>query len=301
MTATLTRLTIPSLLVAVFVTAGSAWANDMPLQCITDGGRWEITATSPQVVDCGQDCGDGIADGMACTAMTYTIHPLSGITPDHVSILVTHDMVVKQPSANNIFDPCEGDAVTELGLHDCASQAVRINPAQGTEQTQLCVEGGEWGPTTSSIVVKKGRNTIEQCRIAALGTDFFVDPNAQGSMSQTYEFKGCSVTIPTNPVSGDGGIATISGGNCKFLGTGVDPNPGLPVAAARLNVNGVDVGAGTYGVGALSSNTNSCSTNVVRRKIYTFCTCAIDTATGCTQDPCEVCGADSCVQTSKCQ
>lgn len=290
----ITKLAILVAAGALVSLAGPVWASDTPFSCTTDNQGWTVTASTPRVDDCTV-CDENLA-GQDCSIIHYEVAPLLADPADHIAILINHDLTIVGNALQQAL-PCDGDPTIGLGELSCHESAVKVNAdGQVNKVFDLCVLGGEIGPVARSIAVKKGRTT-ESCAIASFGTDVFVDPNAQGSAQTTVEFKGCTVTIPENPVTGVGGEATISGGKCKFLGTGTNPNPGLPIAAAQLNINGVNVGAGSYGVGSLSSGTDSCSTKIVKRKLYTFCTCAdnsVDAGGACTTDPCAVC--DNCCQ-----
>jgi len=262
-----------ALMAALFlgIVAGQAVASDAPLQCTTDGaGNWRIVAVGPFATTC--------AGGSECTAIEYDIIPTKGVQPDHVAILADHDVAVVLPESRNVSAPCVGDTVTLLGTRDCSRQAVRINRDAETGFFEM-VGGGQLGPIGSSIVVKKGK-TIEQCRIASLGgLPAKFDPNAQVSTSQSLNFKGCTLTIPTDPVTGEGGMATIQGDGCAILANG------RPINAGELLVDGVSVGNLTYGEGGFSSGVASCTTKVISRKLYTWCTCDDVNGDGIPDDP----------------
>lgn len=253
---------IPTALAFVFValTAGAAGATDRPMSCTTDGsGNWTVTAVGPLTVTCPT----GVTGD--CTGVKYTIVSNLGLLPDHVAILAEHDAAVVIPESRFVSPPCSGDSVTLLGVRDCSTQAVRMNQNLETQFFDLVVQGAK-DLTSSSIVVKKGK-VIEECRIASLGTETF-NPNAQRTTMEELTFKGCTVRIPTDPITGEGGMATLSGTNCVFVANAA------PVGTGELLVNGQSVGMLTYGDGAISSGTASCTTKVVSNKLYTWCTCA---------------------------
>jgi hypothetical protein len=266
----------------VFVawTAGAACASDTPLSCTTDrAGNWTVTAVGPLTVTCPT----GITGD--CTAVKYQIVSNLGLLPDHVAILAGHDTEVVVPDSRFVSAPCAGDYVTLLGSRDCSTQAVRMNQNMETEFFDLVVKGTT-GLRTSSIVVKKGK-LIEECRIASLGgtegdTNTF-NPNAQRTILEELTFKGCTARIPTDPITGEGGMATLSGENCVFVANGT------PIGTGELIVNGQSVGILTYGEGAISSGTASCTTKVISNKLYTWCTCA----RYCSNDSSKQCTADT--------
>jgi len=255
-TAIASTLTILSLA----LTVGIAGATDKPMSCTTDGGgNWTVTAVGPLSITCpGGLVGD-------CTEVRYQIVSNFGLLPDHVAVLAEHDAAVVIPESRFVSPPCTGDSVTLLGTRDCSTQAVRMNQNADTHSFELAVLGAK-DLTTSSIVIKKGK-VIEECRIAALGTETF-NPNSQRITTEELTFKGCTVRIPRDPITGEAGEAVISGDGCVFVANGT------PVGSGELLINGQSVGMLTYGDGALSSGTASCTTKVISNRLYTWCTCA---------------------------
>jgi len=250
-----------------------AFASDAPVECKTSGGSWRVLASDPFPADCGA------AD---CTGLSYTIVPQTGLLPDHVALLVEHDADVIVPGSRDVAAPCAGDVVTSLGARDCSSRAVRMNENTETRSFDLVVDGAKI-PVGSSIVVKKGK-TIEQCRITSLGDqNFYFDPKAQVTTLQTFDFEGCSVTIPTSVETGEGGEAAIAGEGCVFVANA------LPVGLAKLIVDDKDVGFLSFGTGYLSSGSDSCTTRVISNRIYTWCTCADTNGDGRPDDPSPPC------------
>lgn len=257
------------LLMATSVAQGS----DMALQCTTSGaGNWTVTAIGPLSVPC--------PSGGQCTEVFYDIANNYGLAPDHVVVLAEHDSQIVVPDSRNVFPECDGDNVTFLGIHDCSTRAVRINKDVETGQFALVVYGSK-ALSSSSIAIKKGKIT-EKCGIASLGVDRF-DENAQRPANTTISFKGCEVTIPTDTLTGEGGEATITGDNCVFVVNGTS------VSDAELLVNGTSVGTLTYGEGSISSGTGSCTSKIVNRKLYTWCTCADTDGDGVPNDPIPPC------------
>jgi len=253
MNARLASLVAAALLLAA---AGPA-ASDPPTQCITSGGTWTVTATAPFAP---ANC----PGGGTCTDITYNI---AGPIPDHVTILASHGVSIVSPPSNFISAPCIGDNVTLLGTRDCSTQAVRLNQNLQKSGPFDLIAHDTLQAVDSSIVVKKG-SVFEDCLIESLGHPFEVfDPHAQVTTSQTYNFEGCSVTIPTDVETGEGGVASITGNGCVFVANG------QPVGNAQLLVNGQSVGFGTNGTGAFSTGTDSCTTRVINNKLYTWCTC----------------------------
>jgi hypothetical protein len=245
----------------LFVASG-AIASDAPTQCTTNGGGWTVVATQPfEAANC--------PGGGPCTGITYNIIPHRGESPDHVALLAEHDVDIVVTSSNFIRAPCVGDTVSLLGTRDCSTKAVRLNQnLQKVGPFDLIVQD-TLQPVGSSIVVKKGK-VAEQCRIAALGRPYEVfDPKEQVPISQTYDFEGCQVTIPTDVDTGEGSEATISGAGCVFVANG------LPVGVAKLVIDGKDVGFATHGLGAISTGSDSCTTRVISNRLYTWCTCPV--------------------------
>ncbi len=262
-------------LALALTTALPSFASDAPLTCTTGGGaNWTVTVNGPAPVSC--------AGGEACTEIDYNITPNKGLQPDHVAILVEHDIEVVPQEGATVYSACQGDSVTLLGFRDCSSQTVRLNRDAFTGFYEL-VGKGNTAPIGASVVVKKGK-IVEQCRIASLGRESF-DVNAQVTTNQEINFKGCIVNIPTDPTTGEGGPATISGPNCVFVANAE------PVSTGELLVNGQSVGILSFGNGALSSGTASCTTKVINRKIYTWCTCTDVNGDHIPDDPIPPCPA----------
>jgi hypothetical protein len=270
---------LTSLFAASTLVAGAALAAEPPLSCTTNRGTWNVVASAPRIVECPA--------GGECTQIDYTITKatlpsLSARTfttsnkPDYVAVLAEQDMTIVIPSTTYVQPPCKGDPITELGERDCSSRSVRVPRTEPSGFYELAVEGGR-APITASIAIKKGAS-IEQCRIASLGRDAF-DPNAQVSSAQQYVFKGCTVTIPTDPTTGEGGPASLIGDGCVFVANAE------PVTTGELIINGTSVGALSYGEGSVSSGVASCTTRVINRKLYSWCTCADVNGDGIPDDP----------------
>jgi hypothetical protein len=220
----------------VIAVAAPALASHAPVTCETIGdGHWSIVASKPTAVPCPA--------GGECTQIQYNIAPLLGKA--------------------GVMEPCVGDSVTDLGIHDCSTQAVRLNKNDFTQTYNLTVEG-EAIAVSSSIVVKKGR-TIEDCGIASLGTAPVVcDPKAQQSSKETFMFEDCEVEIEVDPCTGAPGDAIVVSGDCEVSG--------YAITDLELVINGVPQTV-NVGDGWLSSGENSCTTRFYRRKPYVICDC----------------------------
>jgi hypothetical protein len=251
---------LPYVIAAALVfAAATAAASDPQLQCTTNGGGWTVTASAPfDAVPCPVD---------RCTGITYNITPHRGETPDHVAITVDWAPPIVIPPSTFDTPPCAGDTVTGLAFRDCANQTSRINQSQQKTGPFDLVVRGALGTIDGSIVVKKGK-VIEQCRIATLGREVF-DPHEQVTLSETLEFKDCSLTIPTDPISGDGLPATVAGDGCKLVANG------LPPESLTVEINGQSIGNGTWfkDGSAFSNGNESCTTRIVSGRLYTICDC----------------------------
>ena len=240
----------------VLAIAVPALASDAPLACVTNGdGNWSIVASTPTAVSCPA--------GGECTEIQYDIVALHGKSPDHVVVLTEHDLIVVPGESRDVSLPCEGDSVTDIGISDCSTQAVRLNKESETGSFNLVVEG-EAIAVGSSIVVKKGR-TVEECGIASLGTAVVVcDPKAQQSSKETFMFEDCEVEIEVDPCTGAPGAATVISGDCMVSAEAIT-NLQLVINGETQNVN--------VGDGWLSSGENSCTTRFYRRRPYVICDC----------------------------
>jgi hypothetical protein len=259
-----------SLVVLAF--AAPALASDTTFTCVTNGdGNWSIVASMPTAVEC--------AAGV-CTEIRYDITPLKGKSADHVVVLTEHDQIVEPNGSRTIHAPCDGDSVTDLGVRDCSSQAVRLNSSPETEGTFNLVVEGEAIAVASSIVVKKGR-VIEECGISSLGSQVVVcDPKAQQSSKETFQFGDCEIEIAIDPCTGAPGDATVVEGSAETCK--VDS---VAITDLQVVINGEAQNV-TVGDGWLSSGENSCTTRFYRRKPYVICDCtdASDPSPPC---PCE--------------
>jgi hypothetical protein len=269
------RITVAGLALAGALIATSVAATEIPFQCTTNGlGSWTVTAVGPTPFSCNDDTA-------TCTRMTYKVTRNLGRSASNVAVLVDHDTTVITPGSSHVAPPCDGEGVTKIGIRDCSHKAVSLFPE---ESGDYVVEAeGDRAAISSSIVLKKG-NVIEECRIASLGSQR-IDPNAQMQTAQQVTFKGCTVTIPVDPVTGEPGVATIEGDNCVFVANAEGINSG------ELKINGIDVGTLTYGEGSVSSGESSCTTKVVNRRLYTWCTCADTDGDGVPNDPIPPCPA----------
>jgi hypothetical protein len=244
---------------AILFAAAMSAASEPVLQCTTNGGGWTVTATAPfDALPCPAE---------KCTGMTYNITPHRGETPDHVAITVDWEPQIIIPPSNFDTPPCAGDNVSGLAARDCANQTSRINQNQQKTGPFDLVVVGTLAPIHGSIVVKKGK-VLEQCRIATLGTEAF-DPHAQVTLTETLEFKGCSLTIPTDPMTGKGLPATIAGAGCKIVANGEPPE------AMTVEINGQSIGDGTWfkDGSAFSNGDESCTNRIVGGRLYTMCDC----------------------------
>jgi hypothetical protein len=234
------------------------YASDAPFECTTNGdGNWSIVATAPEVTTC--------PSGGTCTKITYTINMENNKPADHVVTLVEHDQIVETSQSSGVYPECVGDPVTELGRHDCSTQAIRLNDENDTGKFDLYVQGDQAVATDSTIVVKKGR-IVEACRIASLGASCepVCDPKSQTASKETFVFDDCEVEIALNPCTGDPLSATTVSGDCAVGAVSVDE--------IKIEINGVlqDV---TVGEGWLSSGEDSCTTRWFRRRPYVTCSC----------------------------
>ena len=279
----------PALAFAITALAAhDAAATDVPMTCTTQGdasvtqegfgsGNFTITVTGPFRGPCSDYVPGDL--GTECTRLHYSVVPKPSVSTDHVTVLATYDSdIVPVNSNENTSIPCEGDTVTGLGVKDCSTRTLRVNP-MGSQPTFDLVVRGSKSLTTGAIALKKGK-AVEGCRIASLGTDRF-DKYAQRTEVQVLTFKGCTVSIPTDPVTGEGGDATITGGeNCQLIANG---DPVSSIELLHTDENGTQsLGMMTYGEGAISSGANSCTTKVISNRIYTWCTCS----TGDPSPPC---------------
>ena len=186
-------------------------------------------------------------------------------------------MTVVIPPSTNVALPCKGDPVTELGRRDCSSQSARLAKNSTSGLFELAVTGSR-APSTSS---DRRQERLDDRDLSAS------HPSAATPSTRTRRcrarsstsFKGCTVTIPTDPTTGEGGPATISGADCAFVANAE------PVTNGELLINGTSVGNLSYGEGSVSSGVASCTTRVINRKIYSWCTCADVTGDGVPDDP----------------
>ena len=259
--------------------AGQAFAAE-PLVCTTsdaypDGkgtGKWTISATEPFAVEC-------LGTGEPCTRMDYEV---TGSGSDHVVIQVAADVEVEQPDERFVSGSCDADTTTGLG-GQCHMQTVRLNSDKNQTTFSLVVRGKKL-PVASTVYVKKGR-TVERCRIASLGADPIapLDPFQSVAESTTIAFKDCKVTIPRSTADGTPGIATFAEGShpdCAFVANSE------PLENLSLQVNGQAVGLTRFSTDfEAGSGEGSCSTQVIRGRVYSFCTCTDANGDGLPDDP----------------
>jgi hypothetical protein len=242
--------------VLTVATANLAFAADPPFQCTTNGGgNWAVSASAPTKVPCDTPTGE-------CTQIQYTVTPLKGKLPEHVTVLVGSDLDVVASRCGAVAPPCAGDLFTLIGIRDCSSQAVRLLRPAGTATFDLLVEG-DASVTTSSIAIKKGFTTVEACKIVSLDVPGF-NPKAQLVTKETFQFKDCEVQIEINPYTGEPGPATVVSGEC------VIDSP--PIETLQLVINGTAQNV-TVADGWVSSGEESCTTRFVRSKPYVVCDC----------------------------
>jgi hypothetical protein len=250
-----------------------------PLVCTTssaypDGkgmGKWTISATEPYATEC--------LGGGECTRMDYTV---SGTLPDHVVVQVSADVEVEQPDERFVTGTCDQDSTTGVG-GQCHMQTVRLNSALNNQTFTLVVHGTKV-VVPSTVYVKKGK-TFELCRIASLGVDAtpVLDPFQSVPELTTISFKECKVNIPRNPFDGTPGIASFAEGSdpaCAFVANSE------PLENLALQVNGQAVGLTRFATDfEAGSGEGSCSTQVIRGRVYSFCTCTDANGDGVPDDP----------------
>jgi hypothetical protein len=256
--------------------AGRIHAEE-PLACTTssafpDGkgsGNWTITATEPFATVC--------TGGGECTRMDYVV---SGNLPDHVVIQVSADVEVAQPDERYVSGTCDKDSTTGVG-GDCHMQTVRLNSASNNQTFTLVVRGTKV-VVPSTVSVKKGK-IFEACRIASLGTEGSLDPFQSVPELTTIAFKTCRVNIPRNPFDGTPGVASFAADSdpaCAFVANAE------PLENLSLQVNGQAVGLTRFATDfEAGSGEGSCSTQVIRGRVYSFCTCTDANMDGVPDDP----------------
>jgi hypothetical protein len=246
---------VAAILLSVSI-GGNTYAADPPFTCTTNGGgNWAVSASAPTKVPCSTPTGE-------CTQIQYTVTPLKGKLPEHVTVLVGSDVSVVASRCGAVAPPCAGDLFTLIGIRDCASQAVRLLRPSGTSTFDLLVEG-DASVTTSSMAVKKGLTTVEACKIVSLDVPDY-NPKAQLTTKETFQFKDCEVQIEINPFTGDPGTATVVSGDCVI--------DAPPIETLQLVINGTPQNV-TIGDGWVSSGESSCTTRFVRSKPYVVCDC----------------------------
>lgn len=262
------------------ITGSERSLADEPLACTTssafpDGkgsGKWTITATEPYATEC--------ADGGECTGMTYVVTPNTGYHPDHVVIQVSADVEIDARSNCSISGTCDKDPATGVG-GTCHMQTVRLNAGADKESYTLVVRGTKV-VVPSTVSVKKGR-TLEACRIASLGAEGPLDEFQSVAESTTIAFKDCRVTVPRNPANGMPGVASFTEDSdpaCAFVANSE------PLENLSLQVNGQAVGMTRFATDfEAGSGEDSCSTQVIRGRVYSFCTCADANGDGVPDDP----------------
>src|SRR5262249_14245723 len=160
-------------------------------------------------------------------------------------------------------------------------QTVRLNSA-ANKQTFALVVRGKKDVVPSTVYVDKGK-TSEACRIASLGVDGPLNAFQSVAELTTISFKTCKVNIPKNPHDGTPGVASFasdSDPSCKFLANSE------PLESLSIEVNGNAVGQTRFTTDfEAGSGEGSCSTQVIRGRIYSFCTCKDANNDGLPDDP----------------
>lgn len=250
--------------VTLLAIAATASASDVQYECTTNGAAtWEVLASAPTSIECPVGGGE-------CTLLQYTVNALksTGINQDHVAVLVEHGLsVVSLNNSVTVYPECDGDTVTSMGIRDCSMQAVRLNTKSAT-QTYDLITRGEAVAVDGSIVIKKGKSLIEECRIASLGTlqPPICDPKAQQTAKETFQFEDCIIEIPLDPCTGEPGEPNVISGDCA--------TDSAPIGTLQLVLNGGVTQNVTIGDGWISSGENSCTTRMFNGTSYTTCTCA---------------------------
>ena len=274
------RIAAAALALALVAATGGAARAEEPLACTTssafaDGkgnGKFTITATEPFAVAC--------PDGSECTAMNYSVTSPLGLLADHVVVHVSADVEVENPDERNVTGTCDKDTTTGVG-GACHLQTVRLNAAANKRDFLLTVRGAKT-VVPSTVYVKKG-SIFEACRIASLGAEGSISPFQSVAELTTIAFKGCKVSIPKNASDGEPGIAFFapdSDPDCAFLANNE------PLENLSLEVNGQAVGLTRFSTDfEAGSGEGSCSTQVIRGRIYSFCTCTDTNGDGIADDP----------------
>jgi hypothetical protein len=195
-------------------------------------------------------------------------YQVTGAARDHVATLVTANNTVSVATGNQVYSPCKGDPVTDLGEFSCHERAVKINPALLTLAFWVVVDGQQQAVETS-VAVKKG-SCVQPYAVAGFGREIEANPFRNVTTRRTDVFKGCAVTFELDSVTED------------VLNASNDPSQSDPdadcsdlvistVDKLSLTLDGVgNLGFGRDGEGFLSSGTGSCTTRVVKGKVYTW-------------------------------
>jgi len=301
------RICAMALTAALVVSTQAAAEVEYFATCNTgEGGsdKFDVSLFEPRNVLCTDPTDEQIKE---CTQFDYWVGGTGRVK--RVAALLPLDVQLSLETleaAGDVGGPCEGTRVNtaDFGEYDCTHQTVRFDgPPRPSKDVSITVVG-RFGPTPGSILVgglgggegpganwkggggyHPGGPVIGSCAIPVPGGSAF-DPFQQAPTEVVAQFRSCPpVAIGIGP-DGEGTTASFMSEEtpCRFLTAPSEDgmsSDGQPVGSSKLviDVNGepIELENSEFGDGELASGTGSCTTRIIRRKIYTWCTCSDDT------------------------
>jgi hypothetical protein len=133
-----------------------------------------------------------------------------------------------------IFDPCDGDNLSEIGEDECHQQVTRVDANSAKSITFTVGLAGQRGASLASLIVKKGKKT-EACPILGIGFESAASPLATVT-PDTYEVLGgkCLVHVHTDNT----GTKVVSAEPVDPKGNyDCDVSEPMPVGSVQVDVN----------------------------------------------------------------
>jgi hypothetical protein len=254
-----------------------------PMSCSTNLFEARVSS-GPTFVPCS-------APGGQCTEIEYEVattgHHHWKRKPSHVFVLQGVGVWDVEPGDSRWYAPCEGiggEDDSGFGQGSCHEQAIKVTiKRRGATKFKVMLAGLRRSSPTSVAALEDvpwwyHDDEVKACTILGLGLEAGPNPDQTTLRKETINFKGCEVEFTRDPVNEEVVEARLlteksdSGEDCESptldeQNRTIKP---LPAGEVEVSVGRFNLGSGKFGVGYLSTGTESCTTRVIGGRLYTW-------------------------------
>ena len=252
-----------------------------PTSCST--GQFEARVSGgPTFVPCD-------APGGQCTEIEYEVASTHHGSKSR-GILVLQGVGVWDvlPKGSQWYPPCAGvggEHDSGFGRGSCHQQAIKVGIKRRATTFKVILAGLRQPSPTSVAALDDDDHRyghdgedLEACTILGLGLEAGPEPDQTTLRKETINFKGCEVEFTLDAVTEEVAEARLltfesaPGKPCQSpsLDEKTRIIKPLPAAELEVSVGEVNLGAGKFGKGYLSTGTESCTTRVIGGRVYTW-------------------------------